>query len=276
MKKLVELFKKLNAYDHFLIFLIILSILKIASVFIADGLTGGLHFMKLGGALFIIASILYFAFKYGLDKQKKYKHVLISTFIILLILAHGDPDPVRGLLVILLLFISKFLIKYKKQNIFNPVVFAVGITSLLALFIPAIGLPPLDWSGIDIRFMIFGAAVPLPLLPITLALYFNVGRLKKHPLAISYIITSLAFGYLANLYGGSYLSYIVSTLFIGAAIIVEPKTSPVKNREQIIYGVAMALFILGLTFVKTPNPTVIGLLIGNVLYFFYKRFKKIL
>ncbi len=70
MKKLVELFKKLNAYDHFLIFLIILSILKIASVFIADGVSGGFHFMKLGASLFVIASILYLAFKYGLDKQK--------------------------------------------------------------------------------------------------------------------------------------------------------------------------------------------------------------
>ncbi|RLD77934.1 MAG: hypothetical protein DRJ10_11135, partial [Bacteroidetes bacterium] len=104
MKKVVEIFKKLNAYDHFLIFLIILSVLKIVSVFIDDGSDAGIHFMKLGAALFVISTVLYFAFKYGLDKQKKYKHVLISTFLILLVLSHADPDPVRGLLVIFLLF----------------------------------------------------------------------------------------------------------------------------------------------------------------------------
>ncbi len=154
-------------------------------------------------------------------------------------------------------------------------VFAVGVTTLLALFVPGIGVPPLDWSGIDIRFMIFGTAIPLPLLPISLALYFNVGRIKKHPLAISFIATSLILGYFANLYGVSYLSYIISTVFIGAAIIVEPKTSPIKNNEQIIYGVSMALAILGLTFVKIPNASIIGLLIGNVLFFFYKKSKKL-
>lgn len=271
MNKVVELFKKLNPFDHFLIFLIILSVMKIASVFMAGGQEAGLHFMKLGAALFVVSTLLFLAFKYGLDKRKKYKHVLISTFLILLVLSHGDPAPVRGLLVILFLFISKFLIKYKKQNIFNPVVFAIGFTTLLALFIPAIGIPPADWAGIDIRFLIFDTSFPLPLVPIVLALIFNVGRVRKHPLALSFIVLSLLLGFFINAYDGNYFSYIISTVFIGAAIIVEPKTSPNKTQEQIVYGIAMAVIITGLSVVKIPNAPIMGLMLGNIIYFVYKR-----
>lgn len=156
MNKIVEIFKKLTAYDHFLVFLFILSLLKIVDVFIDDGKDAGLHFLKLGAALFVISTVLFFALKYGMDKQKKYLNALISTFLILLVLEHGDPDPVRALMVIVFLYVSKFLIKYKKKNIFNPVVFAVGISTLSALLIPAIGIPPLDWSGLAVALIISG------------------------------------------------------------------------------------------------------------------------
>ncbi|MDA3904812.1 MAG: hypothetical protein PF484_01935 [Bacteroidales bacterium] len=273
MKKGVELFKKLTAYDHFLVFLIILSILKITDVFIDNGKEAGLHFIQLGAALFVISSLLFLAFKYGLDKRKKYKHVLISTFIILLVLSHGDPAPLRGLLVMLFLFVSKFLIKYKKQNIFNPVVFAIGFTTLLAMIIPAIGIPPVDWAGIDISFLIFDISFPLPIIPIILALIFNVARVRKHPLALSFIALSLLLGFFINAFDGNYLAYIISTVFIGTAIIVEPKTSPSKTREQIIYGIAMALVVVGFSVVKIPNAPIMGLMLGNMVYFLYKRIK---
>ncbi len=272
MKK-PEIFKKLNAYDHFLVFLIILSVLKITNVFIDDSQEAGFHFIKLGVALFVISSVIFMAFKYGLDKRKKYQHAVISTFIILLVLSHAELNPVRGVLVILLLYISKFLIKYKKQNIFNPVVFAVGITTLLALLIPGMDIPPLDWSGIDIRFSIFGTAFPLSLIFITLSLIFNVGRLRKHPLALSFIASSLLLGFIINSYDGNYLSFIISTAFIGSAIIVEPKTSPNKIKEQIIYGISIALLTMGLSLANVPNGPIIGLMLGNAFYFLYKKSK---
>ena len=271
MKKPAEIFKNLTAYDHFLVYLIILSILKISNVFVVDGQEAGFHFIKLGVALFAISSVIFLAFKYGMDRRKKYQHAVISTFIILLILSHADLNPLRGVLVMLLLYISKFLIKYKKQNIFNPVVFAIGITTLLALFIPGLDIPPLDWSGIDIRFSMFGVAFPLSLIFITLSLIFNVGRVRKHPLALSFIASSLLLGFIINSYDGNYLSLIISTAFIGSAIIVEPKSSPSKTREQIIYGISMALLIMGLSLLNVPNAPIIGLLIGNALYFLYKK-----
>jgi len=274
MNKPSEIFKNLSAYDHFLVYLFILSLLKITNVIIVDGQAAGFHFIKLVIVLFAISSLLFLAFKYGLDRRKKYQHAVISTFIILLILSHADLNPVRGVLLMLLLYISKFLIKYKKQNIFNPVVFAIGFTTIFSLFIPALGIPPLDWSGIDIRFSILGTAFPLSLIFITLSLIFNVGRIRKHPLAISFIASSLLLGLIINSYDGNYLSFIISTAFIGSAIIVEPKTSPAKTKEQIIYGISMSLMIMGLPLLNVPNAPIIGLLLGNAFYFLYKNIKQ--
>jgi len=56
-----------------------------------------------------------------------------------------------------------------------------------------------------------------------------------------------------------------------SGLIIEPKTSPVKTKQQLVYGVLMAFFIAGLAVLKVPNAVVIGLLIGNIGYFVYKK-----
>jgi hypothetical protein len=273
MSLIKAIFKKLTTYHHFLVFLIILTVLKITNVFIIKGLDEGLHFAMLGVGLIVISSILHFVFSKIFDENKKYLHSLISTFLILLMLSHADPEPVRGMLVILLLYVSKFLITYKKQNIFNPVVFTIGVITLFALFVPFLGIPPMDFTGIDIRFPIFGFEVPLSLLPITLSLVFNVKRVRKHALAFSYIISSLVLGYFIGAYEGEVFSYLIITMFVGTAIIIEPKTSPIIQSQQITYGVLMAVLIALLTMLNVPNPEVIGLLVGNVLYFIHSRYQ---
>ena len=271
MENLKQKFKALTAYHHFLIFLIILTVMKIANVFILHGMSEGLHFAKLGVGLVVISSVLHLIFTKLFDKNKKYLHTLISAFLIILMLSHADPEPVRGILVILLLFVAKFFVKYKGKNIFNPVIFAIGMITILSFFTDIIGVPPMDFSGIDIRFPMFGMEFPLPIIPIILALIFNVKRLKKYPLALSYIITSLVFGFFLNAYESNMFSYIIISLFIGVAVIVEPKTSPSKNIEQVFYGVLMAIFIFSLTLLNIPNTIAIGFFIANVFYFIYKE-----
>jgi hypothetical protein len=274
VSKLSKFLKSLTAYDYFLVFLIILSVMKITNVFVVDGKDAGLLFAGLGVGLFVITTVLYFIFSRLFDKSKTYKNVLISTFIILLVLSHADPDPVRGVVVILLLFVSKFFVKYKGQNVFNPVVFAIAVTTLFSFLVPSIDLPPLDWTGVDIRFPILGMEIPLPVIPLLLALTFNVARVKRHPLAVTFIMASLGLGWALQSFEGSFLSYFISILFIGAAIIVEPKTSPGKFKEQIIYGLSMAFFIVFLALLKVPNAPIIAFLIANLVYFIFKQQKK--
>ena len=106
-----------------------------------------------------------------------------------------------------------------------------------------------------------------------LALVFNVGRIKKHPLALSFIVTSLILGLFIGAYDSNIFSYLIITMFTGAAVIIEPKTSPSKFKEQIIYGVSMALLVFVFSIISVPNPIVIALLIGNLALFFFKNRK---
>ena len=271
MTTLKQTFQKLTAYHHFLIFLIILTVMKIANVFVTEGFSEGLHFAKLGVGLVVISSVLHLVFSKIFDKKKKYLNSLISTFLIVLMLSHADPEPIRGIMVIVLLYVAKFLVKYKKQNIFNPVAFTIGVVTLIAMLVPALGVPPMDFTGIDIRFPIAGMQVPLPILPIMLALIFNVKRIRKQPLALSYILVSLVLGFFLGAYDGDVFSYLIITLFTGAAVIIEPKTSPFDTKQQVIYGVLGALLVALLTYVQIPNPLVISLLIINGVYFVIKK-----
>jgi len=271
MTTIKQVFQKLTAYHHFLVFLIILTIMKIANVFVTEGVEEGLHFTKLGVGLIVISSVLHLIFAKLFDKNKKYLNSLISTFLIVLMLSHADPEPIRGIMVILLLYVSKFFVKYKKQNIFNPVAFTIGVVTLIALVVPALGVPPMDFTGIDIRFPIAGMQVPLPLLPILLALIFNVKRIRKQPLAISFIVTSLILGFFIGAYENDVFSYLIIIFFTGAAVIIEPKTTPFDTQQQIIYGIFAAILIAVLTVIGVPNAIVIAILMLNIAYFYYKN-----
>jgi len=271
MNKLKTTFSKLTPIHHFLVFLIILTILKIANVFIVDGADSGFHFAGLGVGLIVISSVLHFVFRHFFDKKKQYLNSLISTFLIIVMLSHADPEPIRGILVILLLYVAKHFVKIKGKNIFNPVAFTIGVVTLLAFIVPSLGVPPMDFTGIDIRFPILGKQIPLPLLPITLALIFNVKRIRKYPLALSFIATSLVIGFLLNAYEADLFSYIIIMVFTGAAVVIEPKTSPIKPREQYIYGVALAVLIGLLNFLDLPNAIVIGVLIANLGLYLYRK-----
>ena len=270
MKNIIN---KLTPYQHFLVFLIILTVLKIANVFITEGSEDGLHFAMLGVGLIVISTLLHFLFSFLFDKKKKYLHSLISTFLIILMLSHADPEPIRGIMVILFLYVSKFFIKYKGENIFNPVAFTIGFVTILAFFIPTLGIPPMDFTGIDIRFPIAGFQVPLPIIPITLALIFNVGRMKKHPLALTYILFSLMIGITTPAFTENIFSFITIVLFTGAALVVEPKTSPTDVKQQVIYGGLMAILIATLSILEVPNAIVLGLLIGNIGWMLFRKIK---
>lgn len=269
-----SVFEKLTAYDHLLVFMGILTLLKVVSVFVYQGTDEGIHLLKLTVGLFVGFSAIFFVFKYLFDKQKKYKNVLISAFILLLVLAHDKPYLIGGLLMFTLVHVAKFFIKINKKNIFNPVVFGIAMVTIVSFFVPAIDTPPATFEILNFRYYIFNMAIPFAFVFILLSLLFNTRRVNRFPLALSFIIPSLLLGLLLSMDNSQYLLYALSISFTGVAIIVEPKTSPGKEKQQIIYGITMALLVVGLYFLKVPNSIFIGLFIGNILYALYNHNRK--
>lgn len=267
-----SLFKKLTAHEHLLVFMGILTLLKVVSVFLYQGTDEGIHLLKLSIGLLVGFSAIFLVFKYLFDKQKKYINVLISAFILLLVLAHDKPYLIGGLMMFTLVHVAKFFIKINKKNIFNPVVFGIAVVTIVSFFVPAIDTPPATFETLNFRYNIFNMAIPIAFVLILLSLIFNTRRVNRISLALSFIIPSLLFGLLLSMDTNQYLLYALSISFTGVVIIVEPKTSPGKKKEQIIYGATMAILIVGLYFLKVPNSIFIGLFIGNILYALYRSY----
>lgn len=268
---LKSVFEKLTAYDHLLVFMGILTLLKVVSVFVYQGTDEGIHLLKLTVGLFGGFSAIFLAFKYLFDKQKKYKNALISAFILLLVLAHNEPYLIGGLMMFTLVIVAKFFIKVNKKNIFNPVVFGIAMVTVVSFIVPAIDTPPATFEILDFRYNIFNLAIPLAFVFILLSLIFNTKRVNRLPLALSFIIPSLLIGLLFSMETNQYILYALSISFTGAVIIVEPKTSPVKQKQQIIYGITMALLVVGLYFLKIPNSIFIGIFMGNIFFALYNN-----
>lgn len=271
---LKSVFEKLTAYDHLLVFMGILTVLKVVSVFVNQGTAEGIHLLKLAVGLFGAFSAIFLVFKYSFDKKKNYKNALISAFILLLVLAHNEPYLIGGLMMFTLVNVAKFFIKVNKKNIFNPVVFGIAMVTAISLIVPAIDTPPATFEILDFRYNIFNMAAPLAFVFIALSLIFNTRRVNRFPLALSFIIPSLLIGLLFSMETNQYILYALSISFTGAVIIVEPKTSPSKQKQQIIYGITMAFLVVGLYFLKVPNSIFIGLFMGNIFYALYNYTRK--
>lgn len=276
VKKPKSIFKILNAYDHLLVFMGILTILKVLSVFMYQNFSDGILLLKLTIGLFVGFSAIFLVFKYTLDKNKTYKNVLISAFILLLVLEHDKPYLVGGIMMFTLVHISKFLIKVNKKNIFNPIVFGIAMVTFVSFFISSIDSPPATFEIINFRFNIFNMELPLAFIFIVLSLIFNTRRVNRFNLAISFIIPALLLGLILSMDTNEYILYALSILFTGSVIIVEPKTSPTNEKQQIIYGITTALLVIGLYFLEVPNSIFIGIFIMNIIYaIFVNKFKQI-
>ncbi len=64
-------FEKLTAHNHLLVFMGILTLLIVVSVFIYQGANEGIHLLKLSIGLFVGFSAIILVFKYLFDQQKK-------------------------------------------------------------------------------------------------------------------------------------------------------------------------------------------------------------
>lgn len=162
------------------------------------------------------------------SKNKKFTlsdSAVISGLIIGFVLANDEPWW-KFVLASLLAIGSKYLIRVKKKHLFNPAAFGIF---LVTLFLGA----ETQWRGTFVWYIL----VPF-------GLYFTY-RIQKLQLVLAYFLTAVvlfATQAIAQktslLLIPSYLSYFY--LFI---MLVEPKTTPMRNFGKIIFGTSVAALI---------------------------------
>lgn len=194
-------------------------------------------------ALGVESAVLYFRTK----TWKLTSSSVITGLIVGYVLA-SDQVWWRFLVACVLAILSKHLIVFKKKHIFNPAAFGIFLTIVL------FGAYT-QWKGTYIWYILIPGGI-----------YFaqKIGKLK---IVISYLLASLTlFGTQAILQKiplGHILGYL--SYFYIFVMIIEPKTSPVKPRGQIIFGAGIAVLIFILTELGTKfDVELFSLLILNM------------
>ena len=261
MNRIKQIFNKLTASDHFLIFLIILFLLK---SFSAD--SG--NYLHIGIEHLIIGFIWFLPFKYGVDRSKSFQNATISIFIIILIMQHTNLNMVTGFSVFVFTYIAKFFIN-KSVSYVNPVVFALAMVSMLSFITPFYLLPAVDFNGVTHFITILSIYFPLAIVPLVLSILINGKRLKRSFLSEIYFATATLVQ--LSIHQDISWEFILSQLFVAAILIIEPKTSPVGKKQQAILGVSVAVCVHFFVLKGVPNGEVFAILIGNIGYYLFRK-----
>jgi Na+-translocating ferredoxin:NAD+ oxidoreductase RnfD subunit len=183
----------------------------------------------------------------------------------------GSVAPFKGTLLIvviaaLIAIASKFVIKVKHVNIFNPA--TLGLLVALAVF----GVGDQWWAASN--YNIYGIAVSL-----TLILVIASYEARRWIASLSFVAVVLAFSLVSS--GLSHFSVIVLAaaffsinFFFAFIMLAEPKTSPPGKYGQMAFGVFVALAYASLAVYRIEYPLLIALLLGNIAYTLYKLLRK--
>lgn len=190
----------------------------------------------------------------------------LITGLIIGCVAPINAPPLLILIAVVVAIASKFLIKYRGSNIFNPA--SIGLVAALAIF----NLGDEWWAANS--YNIYGVAVSIT--PLLIILAYEARRLTT---AASFIAVSLvlavALGDLQTPSIANVLTLLFSlNYYFAFVMLIEPKTSPNERYAQAGYGAAVALLYWASASLRIAHPLLVTLLIGNLLYLIYRKYGK--
>lgn len=157
---------------------------------------------------------------------------------------------------------SKFLIRIRGSHVFNPAAFgllvglaafslgdewwaASGFNLLGFLVVPSIFLIVPNWKAMKLK--------------LSLTFMLAAGIISLTMLSTSQFGLSGIMGLLWSL-----------PFFYAFVMVSEPKTSPYRWKEQVVFGIALAALALGLEFYNVKYALLLALLAGNLGYALYR------
>ncbi len=203
--------------------------------------------------------------KYFLNQKPSIPFSGIITGLIIGSIVPPEASILLIFLASLIGVISKLFLKFKGSNIFNPA--ALGLITSLFLF--RVG----DEWWVASNYNVFGVAITLT--PILIILAYKAKRL---PLALSFAIVSIALSFVisgAAASAGALIASIFSVNYYFAFVmLIEPKTSPNNKSIQVLYGILLSLLYAALALSEIMYPILISLLLGNLGYLVYRKYRR--
>lgn len=240
--------------------LAMLSFLLIASIGSKD--INGILNASVAVLVSIIVDIIF-----NVIKKRKWSMpdgAIITGLIISLILGTTSPFGIVAVTSVIAI-LSKHLLVYRKKPIFNPAAFG------LLLSVPFFHTEQSWWGA-------FGDLPTWTILFLLVGGYKITTRINKFPQVFSFLGTSFLLLFLMGHFNiGDAVDalrtpFINATIFFGFFMLTDLPTSPVKDKDQVIFGIltaATGTIIYGLF--GGLMYMFIGLCIGNLYYFLKKR-----
>lgn len=220
----------------------------------------------------------YFLSKLSFVKKYNFKNLIISYLIIILIV---DPSNsyftflVIGFLYVLI----KNFITHKSNPILNPSAIST-LSSIAIIWILASQIPLISWWGVNSgpKFTNYNISLAF-FLTISFGSFISY-RLKKFYYIIAFVIGYILVFTLLNFQSISanqilYFLFEGKLIFYVFVMLIEPNTSPIKTKEQIIFGIIGSITLTLL--IKSGNaiePYLLTLIILNLLFFLKKYLVK--
>lgn len=211
---------------------------KKAAIFLMIYSAGALGFnFKPEVALHLAATLgvgiaLYYLYSFVFKKKKSLEDTIITSLIIFLVLHYGNVpmDHLMPALATFFAITAKFFFEIKGRPVFNPAV--GGLLGLVALgyLVPNMGLPFVSWWGAN-----YENYVTLALIAVWILTELKVWR--KYPIVITFLLT---YGIILLIQDKTELLQFTFTdatiYFLVGIMLVEPKTSPIKRLDQMVYA----------------------------------------
>lgn len=247
---------KLNPLQQFALFLAVYSSFAVWFNFGEDVLW---HLAATLG----FALVLFYALSAVSKRKKVIWNTIATSLIIFLVLNFGQTlnDLWYPLTAVFIAVTYKFFFEYKGKPIINPTVFTLLLLMSIAGVIPGAEPVFVSWWGASF-------AEPLAVILLLVWVLAGLNVWKKWPIFLSFIIPYAVFTYF---YGGmDFTKFIFTTgtvYFFTAVMLVEPKTSPILTRNQIIAGVFTAAVYSALLYFKVGASELIAIAAMNLLNF---------
>ncbi len=204
--------------------------------------------------------------KYYLRQPFKMPFSGMITGLIIGCVAPIDVPLIPMLLACAIAILSKFFIKIKGSNVFNPA--TIGLFIGLGIF--SVGSS--WWATTSIS--LFGVAISLSVI-----LIITSYIARRLVLSAAFIITLVLISFVLSpppSVGNLEIALISVNYFFAFLMLAEPKTSPATKRAQAVYGVSVAIIYFILVIYTPQNPfwaqnvLFIALLLGNLIYALYR------
>lgn len=239
----------------FLFFLYILAVLLKAS---PDFLYGELLRFLILTVSFVIPTYIFIKFK---QHRVGWDNILI-TLLILLLLADISASLPLMIALGLLTFVFKIFGRIKGRPIFNPAAVSLSILYLFGL--------TTTWWGVSFspRITEFGISTAM-FITLPLGLYI-IKKYQKIPTLIATVVSFIGLSFL--LQGSVQVKLLIEGTFAFFLLIMatEPKTTPLIDKQEWVYGVLLGSSLVLWFYFKLPLPYLLNLLVLNVLFSIFK------